>query len=86
MGKKSPNIKAGNPVDDTDVEKPLSAELSKETNQLPRKHSVVWIAFKSVKTKLSLTDEGATPVNWKCIFLVFISLVKLMGRITDFFF
>jgi len=41
----------------------------------PRKDSAVWAAMKKVKTKLSLTDEGATPVNWKCVFLVFISLV-----------
>ena len=44
--------------------------------KLPRKQSVVWVAMKSVKTKLSLTEEGASPVNWKVIFLVFVSLVS----------
>ena len=47
-----------------------------EAGTIPRKPSVVWSAMKTVKTKLSLTDEGASPVNWKVIFLVFISLVS----------
>ena len=55
--------------------KPVGAENME--SRLPRKQSVVWIAMKKVKTKLSLTEEGATPVNWKVIFLVFVSLVSL---------
>ena len=76
MGKKKTRNKDTGSLQDTDVEQPLSKEPAAETSQLPRKQSYVWIAFKSVKTKLSLTDEGATPVNWKVIFLVFISLVR----------
>ena len=49
--------------------------------RLPRKQSVVWVAMKKVKTKLSLTEEGATPVDWKVIFLVFVSLVSHIALI-----
>ena len=49
--------------------------------RLPRKQSVIWVAMKKVKTKLSLTEEGATPVDWKVIFLVFVSLVSHIALI-----
>ncbi|XP_053375166.1 uncharacterized protein LOC128547219 [Mercenaria mercenaria] len=83
MGKKKTRNKEAENIDDADVEQPLSGKPA--TSQLPRKQSVVWIAFKSVKTKLSLTDEGASPVNWKVIFLVFISLFGSSFNITYLF-
>lgn len=54
-------------------------------SRLPRKQSVVRIAMKKVKTKLSLTEEGATPVNWKVIFLVFVSLFSSAFTMTILF-
>lgn len=47
-----------------------------QNSSFPRNSSAVWSAMKKVKTKLSLTEEGATPVKWKIVFLVFISLVS----------
>lgn len=52
-----------------------SEKTMSKSASLPRKPSVVWSAMKSVKTNLRLTNEGSTPVNWKVISLVFISLV-----------
>ncbi|XP_053375599.1 uncharacterized protein LOC123534983 isoform X2 [Mercenaria mercenaria] len=47
---------------------------AREATVLPRRTETIRTALNKVKTKLSLTDEGATPVNWKCMFLVFIPL------------
>ena len=57
------------------ADSPNTGMVTLET-KVPRKQSAVWVAMKSVKTNLSLTEKGASPVNWKVIFLVFISLVS----------
>ncbi|XP_052802719.1 uncharacterized protein LOC128232950 [Mya arenaria] len=56
-----------------------------ENVSFPRKQSAAWVAMKKVKTTLSLTNKGATPVNWKCVFLVFISLFSSSFNITFLF-
>lgn len=62
---------------ETALRSDIDVEQHSTDETITKKKSAVWMAFNYVKTKLRLTDEGATPVNWKCIFLVFISLVIL---------
>jgi hypothetical protein len=40
--------------------------------KLPRRKSSVWVL---VKKKLSVAEKGATPIQWKIVGLVFMSLV-----------
>ena len=40
-----------------------------------RESGVLYTILRWVKDRISLTDEDATPVNWKCMFLVFLSMV-----------
>lgn len=87
MGKTQSEIEESVDVGQPLTELPSEQEKAPDDppNPLPKKRSVVWIAFKTVKTKLSLTDEGATPVDWKCIFLVFVSLFGSSFNITYLF-
>lgn len=46
---------------------------SEDRGQSPRRRSSIW---HTVKNKLRITPKDATPVNWKMVILVFISLVR----------
>lgn len=67
----------------------LSAEKTKDENhdqvQISKRKPLVKVAMNKIKTSLSLTAKGASPSNWKVIFLVFISLFSSSFNITFLF-
>ncbi|VDI82976.1 Hypothetical predicted protein [Mytilus galloprovincialis] len=50
--------------------------------KLPRRKSSVWVL---VKKKMSVTEKGATPIQWKMVILVFVSLFGSAFSLTFLF-
>ncbi|KAH3890596.1 hypothetical protein DPMN_014681, partial [Dreissena polymorpha] len=60
-------------------------DATQESTVGRRKSSAAWATMKKVKRQLRLTNEGATPVQWKLVFLVFMSLFSSSFNVTFLF-
>ncbi|KAJ8312005.1 LOW QUALITY PROTEIN: hypothetical protein KUTeg_009378 [Tegillarca granosa] len=48
-----------------------NGNINNEAASLPKRKSSIWVI---VRDKMSLTEKGSTPLNWKVLSLVFLSL------------
>lgn len=50
----------------------ISDNVNNQAKPLPKRKSSIWVI---VKDKMSVTEKGSTPLDWKMLSLVFLSLV-----------
>ena len=63
-------------MEEATVEEKLDSNgvaISDDREQSPRRKSSIW---QTAKSKIKITPKDATPVDWKIIGLVFLSLVS----------